>query len=219
MSASSGNYNSKGLNALLANGTTSSVTSGSTGLLTSGGAYTNTSRVTLNGTSMREPSFYAPTSAGTAGQVLVSTGDTLEPVWTDLEVSGGGSSNVALVTSPLGSEVIQDTETSQQINVMTRDTAQEINSVKTFIQLPRITTNGRTLEFGAMNSSGIHFYDQSGLSDGFFCFNKQIIPNTTGTIPLGTDANRFTDVYLTNSVKLNTWTMKQETDGSLSFSV
>ena len=45
---------------------------------------------------------------------------------------GSGSSNVVLVTNPLGSEVIQDTETSQQINVMTRDTGQKITGSKYF---------------------------------------------------------------------------------------
>lgn len=46
-------------------------------------------KVTLNGSSTNTPSFYAPTSAGTAGQVLTSTGGMGGPVWKD--ASSGGS--------------------------------------------------------------------------------------------------------------------------------
>lgn len=60
--------------------TSSLVVDGSSSLLTSGGAYANTSRVTLNGTSMRTPSLYAPTTAGTNKYLLQSNGSG-EPVW------------------------------------------------------------------------------------------------------------------------------------------
>lgn len=52
----------------------------------------NKSRVTLNGSSTTTPSFYAPTSAGTAGQVLVSNGSGA-PKWESLDISSSGSAS------------------------------------------------------------------------------------------------------------------------------
>lgn len=40
--------------------------------------------VTLNGVAIASPSFYAPTSSGTAGQVLKSNGANQTPIWTSL---------------------------------------------------------------------------------------------------------------------------------------
>lgn len=48
------------------------------------GATANT--ITLNGTATKTPSFYAPTTGGTAGQQLVSGGDGA-PVWQDMPVN------------------------------------------------------------------------------------------------------------------------------------
>lgn len=48
------------------------------------GATANT--ITLNGTETKTPSFYAPTTAGTEGQQLVSSGDGA-PVWQDMPVN------------------------------------------------------------------------------------------------------------------------------------
>lgn len=52
----------------------------------------NKSRVTLNGSATTSPSFYAPTSAGTAGQVLVSNGSGA-PKWESLDISSSGSTS------------------------------------------------------------------------------------------------------------------------------
>ena len=50
--------------------------------------------ITLNGSTAGTPSFYAPTSAGTAGQVLVSTGEA--PTWQAAPSGGGDVSDVTL---------------------------------------------------------------------------------------------------------------------------
>lgn len=52
----------------------------------------NKSRVTLNGSATTSPSFYAPTSAGTSGQVLVSNGSGA-PKWESLDISSSGSTS------------------------------------------------------------------------------------------------------------------------------
>lgn len=50
--------------------------------------------ITLNGSTAGNPSFYAPTSAGTAGQVLVSTGGA--PTWQAAPSGGGDVTDVTL---------------------------------------------------------------------------------------------------------------------------
>ena len=50
--------------------------------------------ITLNGSTAGTPSFYAPTSAGTAGQVLVSTGGA--PTWQAAPSGGGDVTDVTL---------------------------------------------------------------------------------------------------------------------------
>lgn len=59
--------------------------------------------ITLNGSTAGNPSFYAPTSAGTAGQVLVSTGGA--PTWQAAPSGGGDVTDVTLG----GSSVVDGT--------------------------------------------------------------------------------------------------------------
>ena len=51
--------------------------------------------VTLNGSVVSDPSFYAPTASGTANQVLISSGANKAPVWTDQRNLSVGSATHA----------------------------------------------------------------------------------------------------------------------------
>lgn len=99
-------------------------------------ASTSTTRdITDNSTNIATTAFVKSVLPNVTDVTLSSDSKTLTVTkldGTSFDFQGGGSGKIALVTSPLGSEVIQDTETSQQINVMTRDTGQKITGSKYF---------------------------------------------------------------------------------------
>lgn len=55
--------------------------------------------IDLNGSSTTSPSFYAPTSAGTAGQVLISQGENQAPVWGEAQKKDIANASVTLGAS------------------------------------------------------------------------------------------------------------------------
>ena len=122
--------------------------------------------------------------------------------------ASGGSSNVALVTSPLGSEVIRDTETSQQINVMTRDTSQIITAEKKFDNI-KANVSG---SYRVVLTSPVANQTEKRYLLGVPGFNSTY-SNTNESIYMQ-DSGIYSGSFNTTS-----WTIKEETDGSLSFSL
>ena len=55
--------------------------------------------MTLNGEDVNNPSFYAPTAAGTAGQVLISQGENQAPVWGEAQKKDIANATVTLGAS------------------------------------------------------------------------------------------------------------------------
>lgn len=56
--------------------------------------------MTLNGEDVNNPSFYAPTAAGKAGQVLISQGENQAPVWGEAQKKDIANATVVLGASP-----------------------------------------------------------------------------------------------------------------------
>ena len=56
--------------------------------------------IDLNGSPTTSPSFYAPTSAGTAGQTLISQGENQAPVWGEAQKKDIANATVTLGASP-----------------------------------------------------------------------------------------------------------------------
>lgn len=56
-------------------------------------------KINLNGSSVSNPSFYAPTSAGTAGQVLISKGENQAPIWGEAQKKDIANATVTLGAS------------------------------------------------------------------------------------------------------------------------
>lgn len=64
-------------------------------------------QVVLNGETVLDPDFYAPTSSGSAGQVLISDGEDAEPVWSDINTL-----DILDKTYPVGSIYMSVNDTS-----------------------------------------------------------------------------------------------------------
>jgi hypothetical protein len=77
--------------------------------------------ITINGTTTQNASFYAPTTSGEDGQILVSKGDGLAPEWTPqhvVPVVGNGTLTIQKNASTLGS-FSANSSSNQTINIET----------------------------------------------------------------------------------------------------
>lgn len=158
---------------------TSSVATNSDSLLTSKGAYADTSRVTLNGTSVREASFYAPTGYGTSGHVLVSKGRTA-PDWVSLdsikpEYDYSEIKNTP--TIPEGSKLYTETGTNTD-GAMTQKATTDALNLKADKNASNITTSSWLSKLGTSAASlnylnDLHT-DSQNMFYGFVDTNKNL---------------------------------------------
>lgn len=177
--ATSGSVDGIRLSGVLDAGSTDYVMESVTQPLTSKGAYNNTSRVTLNGESLRDPSFYAPVETGTAGQILQSNGEGVAPTWMDVPASGFSrtllwSGNISMSTGA----------TTQSASLS------ETIAIGDYIEIEYYYKDGgvncsryKIRAFGGGQSGGqVYLTETAGLSAGNLRFQSTIATPNTSTM-------------------------------------
>lgn len=192
--------------------------------------------VTVNNASQtRATAIYAPTSAGTANQILVSSGGTAAPTWK------ATASGAAYVTSTNGALTFGTLPVAQGgtgatsldgAGIITKSGAQTFSGIKTFGAVPVIQANARYggLQIRPTTYTGtntnyapagffVDFGSTTTISNSQFYF-RQWSPNSTANTDIagfhedyllpsttaGRTANASYDIYTTKTLKIQTGT-------------
>lgn len=165
-------------------------------------------RVTLNGSTASSPSFYAPTSSGTAGQVLQSNGSGKAPTWTTLNTSSGGSGGSSTFAYLTESDIMVDevinisSYLSNYNELMIYITINCDDSIRFGLCTSTGVMSGCSLSTDSYCSGVLHFYKSSNNNNGLWTFHADTISSSNANNACAVTSYTSGHTYIGNTTNV-----------------